>query len=70
MTDAYRRARSQARVQARIDEVLEELGDVDDDGDPPSNLREQIEQRFRESADTSWDEVVREIAVDDGGEAE
>ncbi len=65
LIDAYRRARTQSRVQARIDEVLEEMGEVDDDEDAPPDLRERIDQRLRESPDAAWDEVVREIAVDD-----
>ena len=34
------------------------------------DLREQIEQRLHKAADVSWDEVVREIAVDDEDGAE
>ena len=62
------RAREQAVVQAKIDEVLEDLGDPDEEA-VPDNLAIEVEKRLKDDPAITWDEAVREIAENEGGSA-
>lgn len=62
---AYRRAREQAAVQARIDEVISKMDTEDTNVAVPSNLKARVHDRLNENRALTWDEIVRDIAIDD-----
>ena len=64
LADAYRRAVQQAFVQKKIDEVIDDFDVPGEEASIPQNLREKVEERIREDTATTWDSIVRGIAID------
>ena len=63
LADAYRRALEQAFVQQKIDEVIDEAEKLGEDAEVPKGLRAKVKERLDEDSATTWDEVVRDLAV-------
>ena len=63
LADAYRRALEQAFVQEKIDEVIDEAGELGESAEVPEGLRAKVKKRLDEDSATTWDEIVRDLAV-------
>ena len=75
LADAYRRALEQAFVQQKIDEVIDEAEKLGEDAEVPKGLRAQVEKQLAKDSTATWDEIVRDLAVqnidnDDAGDDE
>ena len=65
LVDAYRRALEQAFVQQKIDEVIDEAEKLGEDAEIPTGLRAKVEERLDKDSAATWDEIVRNLAVQD-----
>ncbi|MCH7945415.1 MAG: hypothetical protein IIC73_05290, partial [Armatimonadetes bacterium] len=65
LADAYRRALEQAFVQQKIDEVIDEAEKLGEDAEVPKGLRAKVEEQLDRDSATTWDEIVRDLAVQD-----
>ena len=63
LADAYRRALEQAFVQDKIEEVIDEAGELGESAEVPEGLRAKVKKRLDEDSATTWDEIVRDLAV-------
>ncbi len=63
LADAYRRALEQAFVQQKIDEVIDEAEKLGEDAEIPKSLRAKVEERLDKDSARTWDEVVRDLAM-------
>lgn len=68
LVGTYHRARKQAAVQAKIDDLLDEFDDLDDNFDP-DGLQDQIREMLSASPEMTWDEAIRDMAVENYDEA-
>ncbi len=55
----------QVFVQEKIDEVTDEARNLGESAEVPGDLRVKVEERLGKDTATTWDEVVREIAIRD-----
>ena len=74
LTGAYRRAVEQAFVQQKIDEVIDEARKLGKSTEIPNDLRAKVEEQLDKDSAATWDEVVRDFAIqdidDDAGDGE
>ena len=65
LTSAYRRAAEQAFVQQKIDEVIDEARELGKSTEIPNDLRAKVEEQLDKDSAATWDEVVRDLAIQD-----
>ncbi len=63
LASAYRRALEQAFVQMKIDEVIDEAEKLGEDAEGPQGLRAKVAERLNKDSATTWDEIVRDLAI-------
>ena len=65
LAGAYRRALEQAFVQQKIDEVIDEAEKLGVDAEVPKGLRAKVKEHLDKDSAATWDEIVRDLAVQD-----
>ena len=64
LEDTWRAGFEHAVLESRIDDLMEEAGDEAAEAKLPSSLRETIIKRLKKSPESSWDEIVFDLARD------